>query len=683
MRAISVIAVSALLSVASAVQASPVQKVIQLLGDLEAKIIREGQESKATYEEYTEWCEDRAKNLKYEVTTAKSEVEELKATIDQCAGAVSGLTAEIEDLASSITTNEADLKAATKIRDEEQADFAAQEKELMEVIDALERAVAILEREMAKGGASMMQLKSASSLTEALRAMVQASVMTSADASRLTALVQSAAKSSDSDAEDSLGAPDGAVYEGHSDNIVATLQDILDKANAQLTESRNKETSALQNFEMLKQSLVDEIKFANKDMDAAKKSLAESSESRSSAEGDLTVTSKELAADKDSKGSLHGKCMTASEDFEAAVKSRAEELAALAKAKEVISTTTGGAEAVAYGLNQVSFLQTSLSSGTDLANFEAVRFVRDLARKQNSPALAQLASRMASMVSMGSASGSDPFGKIKGLISDMISKLEGEAGMDATHKAYCDKELAETAAKKEEKAAMIKKLSTSIDQSSARSAQLKEEVAELQSALAKLAGSQAQMDKIRAQENTDYTKNKADMEQGLEGVKMALKVLNEYYAKDDKAHASADGAGSSIIGLLEVCESDFSKNLAEIISTEESAASAYDQEAKANEIEKTTKSQDVKYKAKESAGLDKAVAEASSDRSGVQAELDAVLDYSTKINEQCIAKAEPYAERARRRVAEVAGLKEALEILESETALLQKGKRHLRSVRRV
>jgi len=666
----------------SAASASPIAKVVQMLSDLQGKIVAEGEEAQKTYTEFSAWCEDRAKNLAYEIKTGESEITTLQATINEETSMASSLTTKIEELASSIATNEADLTAATTIREKEAADFAAEEKELVEIVDMLERAVAILEREMAKGGASMMQIKSASTLTQALAAMVQASVITSADSSRLTALVQSDAKSGDSDSDQEEGAPDAAAYEGHSDNIVATLQDILDKANTQLTDSRNKENTARQNFEMLKQSLTDEIKFANKDMDASKKSLAESQETKSTAEGDLTVTSKELAADKASKGTLHGKCMSASEDFEAEVKSRAEELAALAKAKEVITSMTSGAEAQQYG---ASFLQlgSALSSGTDLANFEAVRFVRDLARKQHSPQLAQLASRMASMVSMGSASGSDPFGKIKGLISDMISKLEGEAGQDASHKAYCDKEMSDTAAKKAEKKAMIEKLSTSIDQKSAKSAQLKEEVAELQSALAKLSSSQAEMSKIRSSEKAAYTTNRADMEQGLEGVKMALKVLNEYYAKDDAAHSSASGAGASIIGLLEVCESDFSKSLAEIINTEESAASAYDQESKQNEIERTTKEQDVKYKGKEATSLDKGVAEANSDREGVQAELDAVMEYSAKIEEQCIAKAEPYTERKARRAAEIDGLKEALEILESETALLQKGKRHLRAIRRV
>ena len=83
---------------------------------------------------------------------------------------------------------------------------------------------------------------------------------------------------------------------------------------------------------------------------------------------------------------------------------------------------------------------------------------------------------------------------------------------------------------------------------------------------------------------------------------MALKVLNDY-AKADKAHDSADGASTGIIGLLEVCESDFSKGLAEMKAAEESAISAYEQESKENEIEKVTKEQDVKYKTKEAAGL--------------------------------------------------------------------------------
>jgi hypothetical protein len=64
-----------------------------------------------------------------------------------------------------IATDEADLKAATEIRDNE-------EKELTTVIDMLQRAVAVLEKELS--GASLMQVKSAGSLVDALAVKVKA-----------------------------------------------------------------------------------------------------------------------------------------------------------------------------------------------------------------------------------------------------------------------------------------------------------------------------------------------------------------------------------------------------------------------------------------------------------------------------------------------------------------------------
>merc|ERR1719231_2012023 len=161
---------------------------------------------------------------------------------------------------------------------------------------------------------------------------------------------------------------------------------------------------------------------------------------------------------------------------------------------------------------------------------------------------------------------------------------------------------------------------------------------------------------------------------------MALSVLKEYYAQGDKSHSAADGAGSGIIGLLEVAESDFTKGLTEMTAQEETAAADYEAYCKEDEIATVQKSQDVKYKTKEAAGLDKNVAELSTDLSSVSDELGAVLKALDKLNEMCVAKAEPYAERKARREAEIAGLKEALEILESEAALIQKSVRRSRRV---
>merc|ERR1719214_416848 len=287
---------------------------------------------------------------------------------------------------------------------------------------------------------------------------------------------------------------------------------------------------------------------------------------------------------------------------------------------------------------------------------------------------------MSSAMKLGTAAGEDPFAKVKGLITDMIATLEAEAEEDASQKAYCDKEMSEATAKKDDLTAQSDKLSTKIAQDKASSAKLKEEVATLQGELASMSKAKAEADKLRAEEKAAYEKNSAEMEMGIEGVKKALQVLREYYAKD-AAHGSAEGAGSSIIGLLEVCESDFTKGLTEMTAEEQSAASEYESYSKQDEIDTTAKGQDVKYKTKEAAGLDKAVTELSTDLAGVTDELSAVVSGLDKLKEMCVAKAEPYAERKARRESEIAGLKQALEILESEAALVQvKSKHSLRGV---
>jgi len=114
-------------------------------------------------------------------------------------------------------------------------------------------------------------------------------------------------------------------------------------------------------------------------------------------------------------------------------------------------------------------------------------------------------------------------------------------------------------------------------------------------------------------------------------------------------------------------------------AAEETAASDNEAYSKQDQIDTAAKSQDVKYKGKEAAGLDKTASELSGDLSTVSDELAAVNKGLDKLKEMCVAKAEPYAEKVARRESEMAGLKEALQILEGEAALLQtRSKRTLR-----
>jgi chromosome segregation ATPase len=322
---------------------------------------------------------------------------------------------------------------------------------------------------------------------------------------------------------------------------------------------------------------------------------------------------------------------------------------------------------------------------------EVVTYVKKLSKQYHSAALAQLASKIAAVARFGS----DPFTKVKGLIQDMIVKLESQAAAAATEKAWCDEQMAKTEEKKQELDEDIAKLTTKIDQATARSTQLKAEVKELQGELAALAKEQADMDKIRSENNAAYVEAKADLELGLSGVRKALDMLRTYYGgsaaliQDDKAFGSfmqqpakpvifskATGAGDSIIGILEVVESDFAKNLAKVESTEADEADDYEKTTQENAVTKTTKVQDVKYKTQEFTGLDKSIAEMTADREATDSELASVMEYYGEVKERCIAKPETYEERQAKRQAEIKGLKEALTILETETVFVQRGRRH-------
>jgi len=366
------------------------------------------------------------------------------------------------------------------------------------------------------------------------------------------------------------------------------------------------------------------------------------------------------------------------------VENRAEELNALAGAKKAIMEATGGAEQLVYEATPTTFLQLSGSEKASrewLANFEVVNFVRRLAHEHQSPALEQLAARISGVMRLAATSRSaDPFTKVKGLISDMIERLEKEAIEEADHKAYCDKEYGETKQKIDELKYDVEKFSGKLDKAKSDSVTLKDEVATLQGEIGDIIKTQAEADKMRQEEYKVYAQAKADLEQGLEGMRLALKILHDYYGSEaslaqqpesPEQHSAASSAGTSIIGMLEVIESDFGKSLANTEMAEDAAATAYQKLSTENKMAKKLKEQDVEFKTKQAANLDKLAAELASDLDSTQTELDAVLEYSEKIRAMCEVKPETYEERVARREAEMAGLKQALQILEGEAMLLQ------------
>merc|ERR1719486_108157 len=121
-------------------QTNPIAKILELMSNLQAKIIKEGEQEQKIYEEFAEWCEDESKEKQFEIKTGKSEKEELEATIEKANADIEDEAGKIEALSGTIKTDNADMRAATLIREAEAADFAKLEGDLVNTVDILERA---------------------------------------------------------------------------------------------------------------------------------------------------------------------------------------------------------------------------------------------------------------------------------------------------------------------------------------------------------------------------------------------------------------------------------------------------------------------------------------------------------------------------------------------------------------
>jgi len=646
--------------------ANPIGQVLDLLQKLYNTVVEDGEVSQKQFEDFAEWCEDQAKERQNEIKTGSSQAESLRATISKSSADIEAANSHIAQLSQAVAANQNDLNGATELRKKENSSFHAEENELVETVDTLRRAQSVLSRHLKKGGSFAQIPKTLQDLTTSLSVIMDATtIFSTQDRNKLRSFLQG------------VDAPEAAAYEGHSSGILDTLADMQEKAEGLLSDCRKAEVNSRHAFELLAQSLNDELKVQNDSLSRTKKQKSATAEVKGQAEGDLANTNKDLDEDQAYLKDLSQNCQQRAVDHEVSIKSRQEELNALKEGRRVIAEATGGAASRQYK----SFVQEKSTTHSD-AFTKIEKEIKTLGRKDNSAILVQLAGQIRATVAMDA----DPFAKVKGLIEGMISKLIVEAQEEASHKEFCDRESKENEAKLSKLQAENNKLSTRIERAQAGIAGLKQQIAELSKALQEIAKSQKEMDAMRQSEHEEFVKSAADFKQGVSGVRNALKILRNYYQNNGAAllqepatsvHSASSDSGNGIISILEVAESDFARSLAEAQAAEDDAEEVYTNTTNENKVSTATKRTTVEGKTQEVDRLSQLISDASSDKAGVEDELSAVMEYLDKLRPQCTTEPMSYEERKARRESEIEGLKSALNILENETALVQQGKSFL------
>merc|ERR1740138_2034809 len=189
------------LSMSNAAQVSPVQKVIELLGECKAKVKKDLAAEAAVMEEYTTFCDDELKEKGYAIETATREIGELEATIEDSKATGIAMADEIATLGTEAAAKNKELYDATEVRKAKNADFVAAESELVKSVDECSRAVQALERGMAlmQGGKRREAKKELKAVAMALTGIVGAISIETESTRKLKSFLQQTNADTDSD----------------------------------------------------------------------------------------------------------------------------------------------------------------------------------------------------------------------------------------------------------------------------------------------------------------------------------------------------------------------------------------------------------------------------------------------------------------------------------------------------
>jgi len=196
-------------------------------------------------------------------------------------------------------------------------------------------------------------------------------------------------------------------------------------------------------YDMLMQDLGAQIGQASQDRGEKAEAKAASLQHKSDASGDLEDTSSTMAADKKYLSDMSATCNQKAGDFEGRQELRAQEIEAVEKAIEIMTSgaVSGNADKHLPGLIQKTAFAQLRATSTSPTQLRAAQYLQDEATRLNSRVLSALAVRAEA----------DPFSKVKKMIKDLIVRLMEEANEEAEHKGWCDTELSTNEQTRKEK----------------------------------------------------------------------------------------------------------------------------------------------------------------------------------------------------------------------------------------
>merc|ERR1719487_506302 len=546
----------------------PVTKVVKLLKDMQATLQKEMETDYDSYDKLACWCETNDKEKTAAVEVAEQRITAFVSEIEELSAKSARLETEIKTLNEEIAQNQEALNKATAIREKELEEFNAEEKDMMQSIQALKNAITVPGKHHEMPAEALVSV--ATMIRHHLHSKAQLLQGTiSPDQKRtLTAFVQQ---------------PAGfQSYAPQSGAIFGILKQMKETFETNLSQAQKDELAAQDAYNELKTAKLAEIGASKKAVDMKSVELAESDEKCAQAKENLSDTRDALSADQKFLLDLKEKCRMSDAEMEERTKARQAEIAAVGEAIAILTED----DARDLFSSTLGFVQVNaVLNKSKRARREAVAMLKAAAKKTGSTQLLALAA----------SAGLDAFTKVIAAIDEMIADLKQQLADDVEHKDYCTKELAEndkaTMIAQDEKSdleAHIEDLKSTIDTLTKDIKTKEAEVAEMQVQIKRAS-------EDREMENKEFQQTVADQRATQQILKKALDRLKEVYgfvqtkakAKQEPGAEAAppppgfseykknEGAGG-VLSMMEGIITDAKIMETEAIKAEQDSQSAYE-----------------------------------------------------------------------------------------------------------
>jgi len=655
----------------------PAVKIITLLGKLQTQVKEEGQAEEHAYAKFTYWCSELTKKTNKEIKEAKEAMSVATASIEALSADIDTLTFEIGELEKSKTAADAAKTLATEERGKANKAFLKAQKNLGDTIDAIDAANTAL----TSSDKSLIQ----KGVHHAKSLLAKYSPLAKKLAGPATRFLQSE--------QPATGTGREVGYAFKSGDIIEMMKKMKLDYEDQKTQLEKDETEALNAYKLADAAKQQEI-------DAIDRSLTTKNEVKSAKEADLATAKQDLKDATDAHNTAAQvlsdtttTCKTRADEWAERSERRAGEIQAMEEAVEVLEKVTG--------------VRTPESKGISLIQLESQRYPKGDVRKavvnllkkagntKQTKALNKLADKI---MALKQTPGAGVFDQIKNMIQKMIFHLMSEQKDEDDHEAWCAKELDQTKKMEDDKKDRKAAMQADIDQLNAEITSLSDSISECDQNVADIDAAIEQLTATRAENKEENMATIKDAQDAQTAIAQAIAVLTDFYKSTGEVASEAwefrqvmvrrhritvgqepepelwtggeDGkykgttGGSSVIGLLEDCASDFASMESQAQADETTQDSEYQQDITDESIDKAQEQKDSQMMTAKKDRLTEKLEAKTADHDHTSKELAATSQYWADLQKACVDGDSTYAERKAARTQETEALREAQKILE-------------------